>query len=98
MAIIGTFKKTPDGYAGTVQTLTLNAKLTLRAVDKDHDKAPDYRIFAGQIDIGAAWERISASDRDYLSCKLDDPSFATPLYASLVASDDGERFSLLWSR
>jgi uncharacterized protein (DUF736 family) len=98
MAIIGTFTQTPDGFAGVVRTLTLNVKATIRPCDKDHDRAPDYRLFANAIEFGAAWKKISAAGTEYLSCKLDDPGFAAPLYSSLVASDDGERFSLLWSR
>jgi uncharacterized protein (DUF736 family) len=50
MATIGTFTKSNDGYTGSVKTLTLNVKATLRPADKENDKAPDYRIFAGATD------------------------------------------------
>jgi uncharacterized protein (DUF736 family) len=30
------------------------------------------------------WNKFRNSDREYLSVKLDDPSFAAPVYASLV--------------
>jgi uncharacterized protein (DUF736 family) len=36
--------------------------------------------------------------RDYLSLKLDDPSFNAPIYANLFADEDGEGYTLLWSR
>lgn len=98
MTIIGTFIKTCNGFSGTVRTLTLNSKISFVACEKDSERAPDFRIWVGGLDIGAAWQKVSAAERDYLSCKLDDPSFAAPLYASLVASDDGEIFSLIWSR
>ncbi|HEY4044795.1 MAG TPA: DUF736 family protein [Rhodopila sp.] len=29
---------------------------------------------------------------------MDDPAFAAPLFASLVAAENGNTFSLLWSR
>lgn len=68
----------------------------LRAAEKTNDKAPDFRIFAGGTEFGAAWKKTSAEDRDYLSVKLDDPSFPQPIYANLVDAEDG--YSLVWSR
>ena len=98
MATIGTFTQQADGtYSGSIKTLTLNVKsAVLRANEKTEDKAPDFRIFSGQTEFGAAWRRTSKEDREYLSCKLDDPSFPAPIYASLVKTDEGH--SLIWSR
>jgi uncharacterized protein (DUF736 family) len=101
MANIGTFTKneTGAGYTGSLKTLTLNVKAKIVPVEgeKENDKAPDFRIVAGTIECGAAWKKTGKeSERDYLSVKLDDPSFAAPIYASLVEGDDG--FSLIWSR
>jgi hypothetical protein len=50
MATIGTFTASDNGYTGSVKTLTLNVKAKLVATEKDNDKAPDYRIFAGATD------------------------------------------------
>ena len=98
MAQIGTFTKGETGtFNGTIRTLTLNVKATIRPSDKDNEKAPDYRVYAGTVEFGAAWKKTSREDREYLSVKLDDPSFAAPIYASLVDSDDGEQ-RLIWSR
>jgi uncharacterized protein (DUF736 family) len=84
-------------YNGAIKTLTLNVKqATLRKIEKDNDKAPDFRIFSGQTEFGAAWKKTSRENRDYLSVKLDDPSFPAPIYASLVDADEG--YSLIWSR
>jgi len=98
MATIGTFSKDEAGNLnGVIKTLTLNVKqATFRKVEKDNEKAPDFRIFAGQTEFGAAWKKTSRENRDYLSVKLDDPSFPTPIYASLVEAEDG--YSLIWSR
>ena len=98
MATIGTFTKSDAGdYNGAIKTLTLNVKqATLRKAEKDNDKAPDFRIFAGQTEFGAAWKKTSRENRDYLSVKLDDPSFPAPIYASLVDADEG--YNLIWSR
>ena len=98
MATIGTFHKAEDGsYAGAIKTLTLNVKqAVLRPSESDSDKAPEFRIFSGSTEFGAAWKRTSRENRDYLSVKLDDPSFPAPIYASLVDADDG--YALIWSR
>ena len=97
MAQIGTFKSDDGGFTGIIRTLTLNAKAVFRPADKDNEKAPDYRLFAGPVEIGAAWKKTSREDREYLSLKLDDPSFPAPIYASLVEGEGGEQ-RLIWSR
>ena len=49
MTCIGTFAATPDGFEGRLQTLTIDAPLTLVAADPgDTENAPDYRIMAGE--------------------------------------------------
>ena len=97
MATIGTFTLADGAYSGSIKTLTLNVRnAQLRPNDKADDKAPDFRIFAGNTEFGAAWKKTSQANRDYLSVKLDDPSFPSPIYASLIETDDGH--SLIWSR
>jgi uncharacterized protein (DUF736 family) len=98
MATIGTFTKTQDGaFQGSIKTLSLNVKTAqLRPNEKADEKAPDYRIFAGAIEFGAAWKKTSRENREYLSVKLDDPSFPAPIYASLVEGEDGH--NLIWAR
>ena len=98
MATIGTFTKSGDDFTGVVKTLALNVKAKIARAEKENDKAPDYRIFAGATEFGAAWKKTSKAEREYLSVKLDDPSFPAPIYASLVETEDGESFSLIWSR
>lgn len=100
MATIGSFTKSDNGFTGSVRTLSVNAKARITAeADKDKSSAPDYRIFAGSVEIGAAWKKTAReTGRDYLSVKLDDPSFAAPIYASLVETEDGGAFNLIWSR
>lgn len=96
MSIIGNFQKQDDGYTGSIRTLTLNTKATLRPVEKTTEKAPDYRVFAGAVEIGAAWSTVSKAEKPYLSVKLDDPSFAQPIQCRLITQDEG--FALVWSR
>jgi len=99
MATIGTFTKTGDNFSGTVKTLTISTKITIKAAEKTSGKAPDYRILANQAaEIGAAWRNTTAEGRDYISVKLDDPSFPAPIYATLVEGEAAGRYSLIWSR
>ena len=99
MATIGTFTAADNGYGGSVKTLTLNFRAKFVPTEKDNDKAPDYRIIAGAVECGAAWKKTARDgDREYLSVKLDDPSFPAPIYASLVKGERDDSFNLIWSR
>lgn len=99
MAQIGSFTRDENGaFTGTIRTLSLNVKTTIKPVPRDSDKAPDYRVTAnGGIEFGAGWSKSSREDRPYVSVKLDDPSFPAAIYATLVEGDDGQH-NLIWSR
>lgn len=99
MATIGTFTVNDNGeLGGTIRTLTLNTQALLRHVDMDGEKSPDFRVSAGDLDIGAAWKKTSREGRDYISVKLDDPSFPAPVYATLSETDTAGEYALIWSR
>ena len=55
-------------------------------------------MFVGRAEVGAAWAKRSKEGREYLSVKLDDPSFDAPIYANLFDAEDGQGYSLIWSR
>ncbi len=97
MSTIGTFSKQEDGFNGTLHTLAFNVKVKIVPITKNKDQGPDYRVLAGAMEIGAAWKRQSKANKPYLSVKLDDPSFAAPVNARLVDSEDGN-VNLYWSR
>ena len=96
MATIGTFTRSGDSFTGAVKTLSINAKTTIKPADKTSDKAPDYRVFQGSVEFGAPWKKTSSEGRDYLSVKLDDPSFPAPIYATLIEGEDDSPV-LIWS-
>lgn len=100
MANIGTFKKTGNDYRGEIVTVMLQKKnVTIVAEEpNDNENAPTHRVFVAKAEIGAAWAKTSKEDRDYLSIKLDDPSFNAPIFASLFADEDGKTHNLIWSR
>ena len=60
--------------------------------------AGEIALGVGRAEIGAAWSKRSEEGRDYLSLKLDDPSFNAPIYANLFDDEGGEGYTLLWSR
>jgi uncharacterized protein (DUF736 family) len=97
MTTIGSFTHEGDAFTGTINTLTFKAKATIKPVDKANDNAPDFRVYAQGIEIGAAWAVVSKAGKPYLSVKLDDPSFVTPIYCRLLGSD-GDKPVLVWSR
>ena len=96
MAIIGTFTKQDNGFQGSITTLVVNTKVSITPVEKTSEKAPDFRIFSGKAEIGAAWSAKSKEGNAYLSVKLDDPSFAAPIVGRLVETDKGH--ALVWTR
>ncbi|CAL4869363.1 hypothetical protein MMA231_03655 (plasmid) [Asticcacaulis sp. MM231] len=98
MPTIGTFTKAGDIFTGTILTLTLNVTVNIVPADRVSDQSPDYRIHWGCVDCGAAWKRTNDAGQAFLSVKLDDPAFPHPIYASLFADDDENRFNLVWSR
>ena len=100
MPVIGTFKADKDGYAGSIRTLSLNTKVRIVANDqKQTATAPDFRVFAGNSEIGAAWRKTSADDNSsYLRVRLDDPAFREPIRAALMEKSDDGVLRLLWRR
>ena len=103
MATIGTFKKTGNEFVGEIVTLSVQANNVRIAPEEgsSNGNAPSHRVFVGRAEIGAAWSKTSNEGRDYLSLKLDDPSFTQPIYANLfddTVVEGEESYSLIWSR
>ncbi len=99
MATIGSFTLDKDGYTGTIRTLTINIKARIVPNDqKASDNAPDFRVYAGRTELGAAWWAKTSGEepRDYIRVLLDDPCFPDPIRAALF-EDDGAAY-LEWNR
>jgi uncharacterized protein (DUF736 family) len=94
----GTFTSIENGFSGSIRTLALNVKARIARIDNPTDKGPHYRVLAGPVELGAAWKKTSEQGRDYLSVKLDDPSFSAPIYATLSEMEGEEGYQLIWSR
>jgi uncharacterized protein (DUF736 family) len=101
MATIGTFKKTGSNeFTGEIVTLSVQAKNVhiVPETTRSGENAPSHRVYVGRVEIGAAWSKRSNEGRDYLGLKLDDPGFTAPIFANLFDDEDGDGYSLIWSR
>lgn len=104
MPSIGTVTKTSTGsFKGQLKTLSIHADIEIVAnAKKASDVQPDYRIIAGDVEIGAGWNRHSeSSGRDYVSLSFAAPEFGPRrLYANLgrvSGSTDRDRFAIIWN-
>lgn len=102
MSVIGTFTLAKGGgWTGTIRTLTIEVKARFVPNDnRDGERAPEFRVFAGRSEVGAAWrERTSGENpREYLCVRLDDPGLPEPIFAALFEAADGNAAQLVWNR
>lgn len=101
MATIGTFTAHEGGYVGTIRTLTINVKTKLVPNKaRANEKAPDFRVYAGGAELGAAWrvDGKSKAVKPHLSVLLDDPSFASPIRAAFFENESEGTGVLVWNR
>lgn len=103
MPAIGTVKKLQDGsFKGQLKTLSIKADVIIEPNDsKATDAQPDYRVFSGNVEVGAGWMRHSeSSGRDYVSLSLAVPEFGPRrLYANLgrAGGVDEDSFAIIWN-
>ena len=97
MAIIGTFAASGGGFHGTIETFQSVLEAMLEPTGAAGEGAiPDFRLFRGGSEIGAAWNRTTKARRRYLAVVIDDPSLPRPIECRLVQAEGGWR--LMWSR
>ena len=100
MATIGTFTTSDHGFLkGQIRTLNLDASVSMEPVASDKEGAPAYRLFAGEVELGAAWAKTGKeSGRLYHQVRIDDPSLPAPIFANLVEDRDTGGYALIWNR
>lgn len=95
--LLGIFSRSPEGFEGTLRTLSITTPLALFEIQEPTTKGPHFRALAAGIEVGAGWRRTAQdSGKEYISLKLDDPSFHQPIYSNLIESDGCWR--LVWQR
>ena len=100
MAIIGEFTTNGNNsIVGSVRTLSVSFKARLLPIERVSRDAPDFRVMAGNnVEIGAAWKAVSNDGEEYISVKMDDPSFNAPITAALWPSEKEGEYALIWNR
>tara|TARA_R110000787_G_scaffold87296_1_gene186054 strand:+ start:462 stop:770 length:309 start_codon:yes stop_codon:yes gene_type:complete len=100
MAQIGTFTHKDGTWTGTIRTMTINVKAQLVPnKSKANEDAPDYRLYAGGAELGAAWRQDSKDGKtSYFSVKLDDPSFSAPVRAAFFGDEGAGTGTMVWKR
>lgn len=88
MAIIATFTKQENGsFRGMLASPLFNGKAAIVPIEKSGDKAPDYRVYLGKYEFGAAWNATGKDGRSrFISVKLT-PHFLPALSCRLVEKD-----------
>ena len=88
MAQIGFVLKQTDGsYQGQLRTLSIKTQIRIASNTSKQPETnqPDYRVYAGTVEVGAGWIRTSeSSGQEYVSLSLAAPEFGPrKLYANL---------------
>jgi len=96
MATIGTFTTTNSGFTAASRP-SASRPVAITPIEKRGETAPDYRGVRRQgRDRRQAGPAPSKGGREFVSLKLDDPSFPAPIYANLIERDG--QHELIWSR
>jgi len=104
MPAIGFVTHSENGtFKGQLTTLSIRAQITIAPnARKANGVQPDYRVYSGDVEIGAGWNRRSeTSGNEYVSLSLAAPEFGPRrLYANLARAAGDERdnrFVILWN-
>ena len=103
MPAIGYVTLQADGsYKGRLATLSIRQNIELIANKKKNESQPDFRVMAGDVEIGAAWNRRGlSSGREFVSMSIAAPEFGDrTLYANLgrvPGSKDDKEFAIIWN-
>ncbi len=103
MPSIGRVTKQKDGsYSGFLSTLSIRKNIVFQPKEKTTDNQPDFVIMAGQVEVGAGWNKIGqASGKKYISVSLTAPEFGNrTLYANLgreAGQEDKNVFAIIWN-
>jgi len=94
MANIGSFKKSGQEFQARSHP-ELQTKVSASSRGRPtNDNAPSHRSTSVAPRSGRLVEALQRG-RDYLSVKLDDPSFNAPIYANLFDDEDAETYTLI---
>jgi uncharacterized protein (DUF736 family) len=101
---IGSFIRTANGFEGVIHSAVLDIRVSVvPAETSEAEKAPDWRVHRGDDgdgpEIGAGWNESGERAGDYVSLRIDDPTFVQPIRAGLFQNaNDPASWSLRWNR
>jgi len=96
-------KTQTGGYEGALATISLNASIRIEPnPEKTGEAQPDYRVYAGNAEIGGGWNRVGKrSGNPYVSLTLSAPELGpNRVYANLgraYGEDEDGRMAILWN-
>ena len=103
MPAIGNVQRLGDGsFKGSIRTLSVNADIQIVPNRGKMGDQPDYKVFAGGVELGGGWIRTGeVSQREYIRIGISAPELGSrTLYANLGRSagqDDDDVFALIWN-
>ncbi|MDQ1153433.1 DUF736 family protein [Brevundimonas sp. SORGH_AS_0993] len=105
MSSLGTVVRDPQANAFTGGLALLGRRTPLPIeitpnAEKRRDNQPDYRIFSGSSELGAAWTKVGReSGREYVSLRIFHPQIGNQaIYATLgkaAGQDDDDVFAII---
>ena len=101
MATVGTFTKNENGagFTGAVKTLTLNVAMAkFVPTEGESERGPDFRIFAGATEFGAAWNEDRPRDAARISLRQAGRSELPRTHLRQPGRGRGRRSPFIWSR
>lgn len=99
MRTIGEFDLRGNSFVGQIHFIGQNVELVFWPREKKGEFSPDFDIYKESYLVGSDWRRRTLdTGKDYLSVKLDDPTFVAPIYARLLDKDAHGKFALVWQR
>lgn len=96
MTTIGYFRREGETFVGRLATLQIDTAVKLVPIEKVSPRAPAFRAFVGDNECGAAWRPLDPASGALLNLELDDPTWAEPVNARLMAGE--EPYPLVWIR
>jgi len=96
-------KTETGGYEGALATMSLKAQIRIEPnAEKTADSQPDFRVYAGNAEIGGGWNKIGKrSGNPYVSLTFSSPELGpNRVYANLGRAhgqDDEDVMAILWN-
>ncbi|MCW1429347.1 DUF736 domain-containing protein [Novosphingobium sp. JCM 18896] len=103
MPAIGHVSRQQDGsFKGSIRTLSVSAEIQIVPNRAKMGEQPDYRVFAGGVELGGGWIRTGeVSGNEYIRISMAAPELGNrPLFANLgraAGQDDDDTFALIWN-